>query len=463
MENSQSHPHSPADTGIEAEDGGLDLFRPSLASNSVARLAANVVALAFGTTSAILTARWLGPANKGTLSSLLFATVLLTYACSLGLGDASIILIGKRMATLERAVSSALGIVFLTVPAGICAIFAIGWAADWSAIVGAVILAAIMLPISTCAYVLTAIINSQERILFTSFVSTLSSAVGAVGVIVFVVVLPLDVAGGVLAGLLASAISLVLLTSRLRRLAVRLRPKPSLEFLRKASRYGVVLESSNVLIAMSQRIDLLVVYALAGEAAAGIYSVALVLGQLVMYGPFALSVASFPRLANADPSDVPQLTATISRVGLAAAGLGAVALMLIIPLATVPLFGNSFKDATAPALILVGGGVLWSAQWLLARSAAARGRTRILLLSFLASTVTMLILDFALIPAFDLIGAALASAFGSALGLGLCLFLTRRDVDRPWKMTSLLPRTDDVRLVMSSPQEFWRTIKRVRP
>lgn len=81
---------------------------PSLGFTSAARLSADIVSVVFGLVSATITARVLGADGKGALSSLLFIGVLLSYAASLGLGDASIILIQQKRVSLQDAVPGVL-------------------------------------------------------------------------------------------------------------------------------------------------------------------------------------------------------------------------------------------------------------------------------------------------------------------------------------------------------------------
>src|SRR5215218_8856337 len=69
---------------------------PSLAVNSVSRLTADVVGLVLAMVAAVVTARWLGPAGKGVLSTLTFLAGLFVVACTAGLGDAAVVEINSR-------------------------------------------------------------------------------------------------------------------------------------------------------------------------------------------------------------------------------------------------------------------------------------------------------------------------------------------------------------------------------
>lgn len=412
--------------------------RPLLAASSTARFAADIAVVVLGMVSAVITARWLGPAGKGALSTLLYIGTLLSYAVSLGLGDSAIILIGKQKASLQDAVSAAILPILGALPFGVLALWLAAFEADWSGIYPAVAAASALLPLAAFSYAFNAILNSQERIAFTSAAFVATTAVTTLGLVLFVVALDLGILGGVFAGLVGSSAGLVMLIAALRNYGVSFRPRWMPSYLRSALRYGVAIESSHLLIALSQRVDLVLVYGFAGEAVAGHYAIALALGQLVIYAPFALSLAAFPRLAHLAEDDAFTLTHRVVRVGLAAGLVSAVPLLLAIPVAIPLLFGRAFEPAVAPALLLLLGGLLHSGQWLLTRALAARGNTRPLFLSFGLSLVVMVALDAALIPAFGITGAGVASVLAPAAGLVIAL---RYSAD----IRGLIPVADDFR------------------
>src|SRR5437773_1473155 len=91
-----------------ASDAESPSGRPSLRVNSLARLVLEGGRLASGFVSAAITARWLGPAGKGTLSALLFIAALLSYGSTMGLGEAVTVMIGRAETNLDRSVSRSL-------------------------------------------------------------------------------------------------------------------------------------------------------------------------------------------------------------------------------------------------------------------------------------------------------------------------------------------------------------------
>ena len=424
---------------------GTDEVLPSLGENTIVRLIADVIAAACGFVSAVVTARVLGPSGKGTLSTLLFIAVLLSYACSLGLGDAAIVLVRSRAASIEEALASSFAPLAITTMVGCLVLVLIGWIADWSAIVPAVVVAGGLVAVSTFLRVLVALENARERLKMTSLIFAVSSATSAIGAILFVAILNMGIAGGALAALCGPLVGGALALWDFSRRSVSLIGPVSTAYLRRALSFGVPSEAAYILVALSQRVDLLIVYAILGEADAGRYTIALTLGQLAAYAPFALATASFPRLAGLDAKEVSQLVEKLSRITLASALGVAFTLFIMIPMGVVSLFGEGFQDAVVPALVLTCGSVVWSEQWLLARAAAARGDSRLYFISFGSSLMGMVILDLLLVPGFGLIGAAAASVASALLGLVVCLMILRRQEGWAISLRRLTPSFADIR------------------
>jgi O-antigen/teichoic acid export membrane protein len=209
---------------------------------------------------------------------------------------------------------------------------------------------------------------------------------------------------------------------------------------------------------MSQRADQVLVYSLGGPAEGGLYSVSLAMVQLSAYVPLVLSHVSFPRLASLPDAAAAVLTARIARLGfIGSFGVG-ILLAATVPFMTPLVFGPGFAGAVTPALILLPGAVLWSLQWVLARAWSARGRSSLVLTSFLLSVVTMLLLDLILIPLWGLVGAALASVAGSTAGFAWCVVAYHRRGEIG--LVDLVPRWSDVRSLSDEIASLLRAFRR---
>jgi O-antigen/teichoic acid export membrane protein len=419
--------------------------RPSLSRNSAARFAAESTSLVLGAATATVTARLLGPSTKGLLSALSFVTMLLAHACLLGLNDAAIVRVSRGESTAQEALSSSLGLATLSSAVGALLLCAYAWLAlplDQPYVRLSVATGCLSLPVNLSGLVMIGLLNTQERMVASSIIFLSITGVAAVTTAFFIAVLHLSVLGGMLGALVGLVVGLVAATVLLERDGFRFRPRLDPRYLRPAFRFGIRVQASYMLTIAVARLDLLLVYSLAGSADAGVYSIALTFGTLSGTVAIALSYASFPRLAQLDEAEAQALTVRLVRVGLAAALAVAVAAGALVPVIVRVLLGPAYGGATVPALLLLVGGVFWSAQWLLARAYAARGDPSLQLVSFLVNLVVMVALDLALIPHWRSTGAAFASIVGPAVGVTICL---RRHRATGASLLALLPRLEDFR------------------
>lgn len=427
----------------------------SIARNSLARFVADGAGLVFGMAFGIITARYLGPSGKGLVSAVTFLGGFVMQACFLGLGDAAIVAVGQKRSSLQDVLSASFAIL---VPAALLGM-AVMWGAsllefhnDWNAARIAVFVTCVAIPVNLVNQTVGNLLNAEERFLFTSSMLVVSSATIVVTAWIFVVWLHWAVFGAVLAPVCGVGLSAAITCALMAKKGLSFRPRLLMPYLRFALSYGPKVQLSNILVTAAARFDLLLVYALAGQAAAGQYSVALTIGALSTMLPFALTLTSFPRLAALPDVEAVPMTMRLNRAVIASAlvasvGIGAVS-PVFIPLA----FGRAFGPAIKPTFILLLGGILAGSQYLLARARAARGMPGLLLRSYLLNTVVMVLLDLLLIPRFNVNGAALASTIGNAAGLIVSCQGTRA-ADALLRMRDFLPGIDDFRDLLQIP---WR-------
>ena len=419
----------------------------NLARNSVARLVAHAGTLAMGFVYAVVTARWLGPADRGVLATLTFLSIVISQLACLGLGEAAIVLVGQGRASVQRALSAvvgALAVSTVVAAAVLAAVAVLNFGSDLSSVWPAIVAACAGVPIGAYLLVLAQLVNVEERFVATSFVLLLQFVVSAALAVALVAILPLSVLGAVIALVAGAAVGLVVVVLLLRRRAFSLAPSWDPGFLRRAVPFGVKVQISGP-PPLTDRVDLVLVYALAGQARAGEYSVALAVGALVGMVPLAFAHVSFPRLARIGAREASDLTRRTCRYGLGAAAIAAACLLVAVPLALPVVFGEPYAPAVVPTLVLVGAYILSSAQWLLGRAAAARGNSGILVWSYGANLVVMLALDYVLIPTLGITGAALGAVAGAAIGVAICFVPYAARGRRFFGLTDFLPTLRDVR------------------
>ncbi len=418
--------------------------RPSLRSNSFARLFSDVSALGLALAASTITARLLGPSGKGYYSTLVLLGGIFVVLFSAGLGEAAIILAGQGKAMITTAVSATMLATFgLSLAGGVTfvlvALAVLG--ADTANQRVAVLLGGLLTAVNVHYNTLVGFLLSQERVVAVAGLAIAAAACTTAALPVLIAGVPLGIAGAVLASVLGSGAALVATVVLVRRSNLPMRPRWVRGYLRSALPYGFSLQVSNLLVMMTARLDLVLLFRLADAFQAGGYSVALTIGTTVATVPTALSYASFPRLAVLNDEESERLVGQLFRVGIVAAVLAGATVAVLTPTAIPLVFGPEYRGAIVPTLLLIPGGVMFSGQWILCRAAAARGNTRPLLVSFVASCTTMVALDLVMIAPWRSIGAALASLIASGVGLWVSLGSYRRSGGR---LATLVPRSTDV-------------------
>jgi O-antigen/teichoic acid export membrane protein len=416
----------------------------------LARLLADLLGIAFAVASATVAARFLGLAGKGYYSSLLLLAGVFIQLSGAGLGEAAIVLAGRGQASLAVAVSAT---VFAVVPLSVTGGLAF-WATSTALLrttdprAGlAVILASVVVALNTFYSTIVWFLVAREKVVRVAVLSIVSTGSAAAALWFLLAVRGQGVAGGILAGVIGAVVGLGGALTLLRGASVSLRPSLARDYLRAAFRLGLALQVSNLLVLFAARLDLILVYRLRGPSIAGAYSVALTIGALVGCAPMAASYAAFPRLASVDEEQSRVLTLQVFRLGMAIAILTGAALALVSPYVIPLAFGEQYRSAVGPTLILIPGGVFWSGQWLLCRAAAARGAPRQLLVSFAASLVTMIGLDLVLIGPFGGAGAAVAATTSAMTGFVVAFGYRHR---AGWDLGGFVPRLADLRSLLTT-------------
>lgn len=266
---------------------------------------------------------------------------------------------------------------------------------------------------------------------------------------------------GVAWGRLASTLVVALVTLWLVRKVVSLRLRVHREFLGEALRFGWKANLTSTLNYLNHRLDLVVlgavVFAVArdggDEEAAknhagsqvGFYSMAVTWAELVWHFPEAMRDLFFSKVAGSSDAQARELTPVLARVGLWIAVVAATAVLLLIDPAmgfiTTLAKGNSsvwFEHWSTPVcaslLMLTPGTVAYTVSKVLQADLSARGHLQACVNAQALVFVTMIAMDFVLIPSHGAVGAAAASTIAYVVGTLFTVFAYARQTGIPaWR------------------------------
>jgi O-antigen/teichoic acid export membrane protein len=418
----------------------------SLSFGSAARFASEIACIGLGFGTALITARSLGPDGKGVLSTLSYLAVLTAGAAALGLGEAGVTAAVRGARTLEQVTAATMGALLITCTLAVPVFVGAGillFPDLYNDLTGPFALTAASIPCVAVVGIYSVLLDARQRFVLSAIVRFVISAVTAVGTVLLVYVVRLDLDGALIASLAGwcGAASFVLVAAK--RIGLPIRPRWEPRYVIGAVRLGVPIQLSYLLMVLGSRVDLLLVSGIAGPVSAGRYSVSLTIGSIVTYAPLVLTAVSYPRLAHLDDDEFVPFVTRLSRLATLSALLPTVAVAVSLPLLLPLVFGVSYRGSTAPSVLLAVSGIFWGLQWVLCRARAARGSGRLLVHSFGTSLLVMVAADLALIGQLGLVGAGLASVVGSAAGAAVAVRSFSRAEGLGWRDLAL-PRREDV-------------------
>ncbi len=189
-----------------------------------------------------------------------------------------------------------------------------------------------------------------------------------------------------------------------------------------------------VAAAINERIDLIVMGAMAEPAAVAQYAVAARFAQTVFATVNASAAVMAPRLVERLPqieagerAPVQLLVRATARTMVAVSALALVALAVLGPW-LLKLFGPHYAGAIVPMLVLVAGLTVSAAFGPAGSVATFMGHPRLAVLSLVAGIVSNAGLNLALVPRLGALGAAIATVSGMVVASVLAWILMRRQL-----------------------------------
>lgn len=213
-----------------------------------------------------------------------------------------------------------------------------------------------------------------------------------------------------LADVLVAVGAWVRIARRLRRAGRRLGGRPERALGLRLTGFGMRSQVGGVVGLLNLRFDFLVLGSIAGTSAVGIYAVSSKYAEFLRLPALALTWVTYPRVARVGAAAFAARGRRLVAPLLALGAAGAVVLGVVaFPLFPV-VYGDAFRSATWPAVIILAGLVAEPAAGMASAFLLGTGRPGLNSALLGAGLVVTLLLDFLLIPAHGASGAAWASA-----------------------------------------------------
>lgn len=368
----------------------------------------------------------LGPAGKGTAQVLVTVPAILIVATNLGIHTAGAWFIGNGRYSVGQVLNAVLW--WAVIISALLAIpfwaFHDSLASALGAPSGLVAISLGCVPLYILAYYAADVLMASGRFFLYAVLRLLPLVVYGVMAVLLVGLQGLGVLGATIAfaaGIAASGIYTLVIIVVLSGGQLRRQP----EVMRTALGFGGYVHAGSVAQFLVFRVDVLIVNALQGSAAAGFYAVASSLAEIVWYAGRSVESVIVPRIARAEPAEARQITATALRVTFAAstaiaAGIAAVAQPLV------PLLLPAYVPALPAMWLLLPGAIMSGVFVVAAGDLRGRGRPAAAAAISLVGLVLIVALTVVFVPWLGFVGAALASLFTYTAQLLVALYVLAR-------------------------------------
>lgn len=219
------------------------------------------------------------------------------------------------------------------------------------------------------------------------------------------------------------------------------RPDPALG--RRQLAFGLKAHAGRVMLLGNYRVDQWILGAIAGSRELGLYSIAVAWAETLFFLPNALAAVQRPDLVRAAREVAARQAAVVFRVVMAVTAVMALGIVIAAPLLCTGVFGDSFAGSVDDLRVLVLGGFGIGALKLLGNALTARDRPLLESAAIGVAFVTIIALDFLLIPGLGGLGAAIASTVAYSAGGVAVTVLFVRTLGAP--AGDLVPRASDAR------------------
>jgi len=413
----------------------------SVAQGSVLFLASSVVGATGFFISALLLARVLGPAGRGSVAFITVTALVTARVAKVGLGQSTSVLAAQRPSARAMLLSNLLGFSLLTsLVAGALVVGGLYLLDAEPAGLTRTHLAILMAGIVAASLVDDNFLIGCGRLRQAAAISASGGWLYAGALAVALATVGLTVDSAAVAWVAAHlAWAAVLAIVGLRTAGAR---PPSPRLLAESVRFGARAWLGGVSLLLNARLDQILVGVIASEVALGLYAVAVNGAEILLFLPTAIATSLLPAVAREQEATSADRTLRTFRSAVVLT-LGSIASAAAVGWLLIPLvFGADFRDAVQPFMWLLPGALGYTALSIFSNSLLASRAPGLSSMGSAAALGAGLALDVALIPSFGASGAAAAASAAFLAGGALAAALYRRTARFGWR--EVVPTREDL-------------------
>ena len=401
----------------------------SFTGNVLGMLATQGLTFPLQIATGIMTARFLGPHDRGLYSLLLMIPQTLEVLLKLGVAPANIYMICREKVKSRHIVSNS---VLLAFGLGAMAFLVLPFRDILDETILANVdgwyltLAVSIVPLYILSAYLTSILQALNQFATANRQTIIVAGYRVVATFVVLVVLQKGLFEAFLVNVGGSALGAgCLLASVLAVTSASFRPNVAVAA--TTVRFGLKSHAQALLTAFHLRLDHFLIAFFLGPSEVAFYAIATHIAEMVADIHRPISVVLYPHLASTSEIHIHHTTVTVCRHVLFLELIAGVGVVLASNLVIVVLYGRAYLPALPPLFILMPGVLTLSLFNLLAKSFASRNKQQTTIVAGLAGLVVNTLLNILMIPPLGIRGAALASTVSYSLAAAILLVAFRRD------------------------------------
>ena len=437
--------------------------RRRFARDSLQVFGGEMVMMAIGIVNGVITARWLGPSGRGSFQLLVLLPIMLSNFVKLGIPQASVYYMRRRGASASDVASNSIWFAFVMGGAAVvvCWLERHWLLAKFLKEVPQELLlpSLVLIPFVLLQFYLLGVAQAQERFREYNIRQLVPNTLSLIGLSTTLILLHMGLVGAVIVQVTIQVLMTVWMTWRVHREApLHLRWNGTLA--RGMLAFGGKSYVQTLAATLHLRLDQFLCAYFLSAADVGLYAIALNFGTLLDKIGEAAGTVMFPRLAGSSDRDAHVATTKVCRHTLFVLAIGGTVFAVGAPIVVPVLYGERFRGAVLPLLILLPGMLGAALYQLLTRNFTSRGRQEVNIVAALLALGSNVGLNFILIPRLGIAGAAISHdlSYGAAAILLLVAFV--RDSKHSVGETVVIRRAEIGALVRTARQTAQRFVGR---
>ena len=409
--------------------------------------------------TAIILARFLGPANRGLLALALLVPTIAATLCRLGQETVNATFAGLYK---DKRYSLFLQSIIIAIIGGLISVLIVLAFFLWLPIARGqfkqltptmVYLACLVAPMSIMETLMVGLLRGVGRIITAAKISVIRSAFRLTLAALFIMLLGYRLQFSIFLAVISSFVSVALSVWALRPYATLRLSYFSPKLFKKSLGFGSIVCLTTIVGLLIYRLDQGILGYMVSAEEVGLYVVAVAFAEQLRMLPAAISSAFLSRLANELETRQAQVPAVFRYSMVVSTGAMLMMAVLGAP-AILLLFGRAYSGSISPFLILLPGIAALGGASILSSDLLARGKPQYSIIWSCSGLCVNVILNLLLIPIIGIIGAALASTITYIFTCSLTLLFYHRESRTT--LEEMIPRREDCIFVLSSSVEMVR-------